>query len=111
MEGKAILFKEFANVDAFPICLDTKNADEIVINGAGAAGTSIAKLLLSSGVKNLIACDKVGILYKGIEGVDDAKEAGVAIIGTGRSDYPNQLTMFWFSLEYLEVLLTFELRK
>ncbi|AGF58795.1 malate dehydrogenase (oxaloacetate-decarboxylating) [Clostridium saccharoperbutylacetonicum] len=145
MEGKAVLFKEFANVDAFPICLDTKDVDEIVktvkliapgfgginledigaprcfeieerlkkeldipvfhddqhgtaivvlagvinalkvvdkkiedlkvvVNGAGAAGTAIAKLLLSSGVKNLIACDKVGILYRGIEGVDDAKK-------------------------------------
>lgn len=30
MEGKSILFKEFANVDAFPICLDTKDVDEIV---------------------------------------------------------------------------------
>jgi len=30
MEGKAMLFKEFAGVDAFPICLATKNADEIV---------------------------------------------------------------------------------
>lgn len=30
MEGKAILFKEFAGVDAFPICLDTKDTDEIV---------------------------------------------------------------------------------
>jgi malate dehydrogenase (oxaloacetate-decarboxylating) len=30
MEGKAILFKEFGNVDAFPICLDTKDVDEIV---------------------------------------------------------------------------------
>lgn len=30
MEGKSILFKEFGNVDAFPICLDTKDADEIV---------------------------------------------------------------------------------
>lgn len=30
MEGKAMLFKEFAKVDAFPICLDTKNVDEIV---------------------------------------------------------------------------------
>ncbi len=30
MEGKAILFKEFAGVDAFPICLDTKDVDEIV---------------------------------------------------------------------------------
>jgi len=146
MEGKAILFKEFANVDAFPICLDTKNVDEIVkavkliapgfgginledigaprcfeveerlkkeldipvfhddqhgtaivvlaglinalkvvnkkiddikivINGAGAAGTAISKLLLSSGVKNLIACDKVGILYRGMEKIDDAKTA------------------------------------
>src|SRR5829696_720308 len=30
MEGKAALFKQFANVDAFPICLDTKDADKIV---------------------------------------------------------------------------------
>ena len=30
MEGKAMLFKEFAGVDAFPICLDTQDADEIV---------------------------------------------------------------------------------
>jgi len=146
MEGKAILFKEFANVDAFPICLATKDVDEIVrtiqlispgfgginledisaprcfevedklkklldipvfhddqhgtaivvlaglinatkvvgkkledlkvvINGAGSAGTAISKLLLSSGVKNLIACDKVGILYRGMEKIDDAKTA------------------------------------
>ena len=146
MEGKAILFKQFANIDAFPICLDTKNVDEIVrtvqlispvfgginledisaprcfeveeklkkildipvfhddqhgtaivvlaglinaskvahkklqdlkviVNGSGSAGTAIAKLLLSSGVKNLIACDKVGILYRGMEKIDDAKTA------------------------------------
>ena len=30
MEGKAILFKEFGNVDAFPICLDTKDTEEII---------------------------------------------------------------------------------
>ena len=30
MEGKSILFKEFANIDAFPICLDTKDVDEII---------------------------------------------------------------------------------
>jgi malate dehydrogenase (oxaloacetate-decarboxylating) len=30
MEGKAVLFKKFGNVDAFPICLDTKDVDEIV---------------------------------------------------------------------------------
>ncbi|OOM69976.1 NAD-dependent malic enzyme [Clostridium puniceum] len=146
MEGKAILFKEFADVDAFPILVDSKDVDEIVnavrliaptfgginledigaprcfeveeklkklvdipvfhddqhgtaivvlagvinalkvvdkkledikvvINGAGAAGTAISKLLLVAGVKNLIACDKVGILYRGMEKIDDAKEA------------------------------------
>lgn len=227
MEGKSILFKEFADVDAFPICIDTKDVDEIVktvkliapgfgginiedigaprcfeveaklkkeldipvfhddqhgtaivvlaglinalkvvkkqienikvvVNGAGAAGTAISKLLLSSGVKNLIVCDKVGIIYRGIENVDnsklelaeitnpdnikgnladalvdadvfigvsapgivskdmvksmnkdsiffamanptpeimpdEAKEAGARVIGTGRSDFPNQV--------------------
>jgi malate dehydrogenase (oxaloacetate-decarboxylating) len=30
MEGKAMLFKEFANIDAYPVCLDTKDSDEIV---------------------------------------------------------------------------------
>ena len=35
MEGKAMLFKEFAGVDAFPICLDTKDPDEIVAHRQG----------------------------------------------------------------------------
>ena len=35
MEGKAVLFKEFAGVDAFPICLATKDPDEIVAHGRG----------------------------------------------------------------------------
>ena len=144
MEGKSILFKEFADVDAIPICLDTKNVEEIVdtiklispgfgginledisaprcfeieeklkkeldipvfhddqhgtaivvlaglinalkvvgkkmeeikvvVNGAGAAGTAITKLLLSSRVTNLIVCDKVGILHKDMKGIDEAK--------------------------------------
>ncbi len=144
MEGKSILFKEFADVDAIPICLDTKNVEEIVdtiklispgfgginledisaprcfeieeklkkeldipvfhddqhgtaivvlaglinalkvvgkkmeeikvvVNGAGAAGTAITKLLLSSGVTNLIVCDKVGILHKDMKDIDEAK--------------------------------------
>ncbi|MCU6340302.1 NAD-dependent malic enzyme, partial [Enterobacter quasiroggenkampii] len=30
MEGKAMLFKQFANVDAFPICLDTQDTEEII---------------------------------------------------------------------------------
>lgn len=228
MEGKSVLFKEFGNVDAFPIVLDTKNVDEIVetvaniaptlgginledisaprcfeiekrlkerlnipvfhddqhgtaivvlsgllnalkivskkldnikvvINGAGSAGTAICKLLLSSGVKNIVMCDINGVISRdkdlsdniymqelanitnpdnvtgtlkdAMVGTDvfigvsapnivskemvktmnkdgiifamanptpeifpeDAKEAGIAVMGTGRSDYPNQI--------------------
>ena len=146
MEGKSILFKEFANVDAFPICLDTKEVDEIVnavrliapgfgginledisaprcfeieeklkkildipvfhddqhgtaivvlaslinalkivnkkiedlkiiINGAGAAGTAISKLLIAAGAKNIIVCDRTGVIYKGRDKMNDAKIA------------------------------------
>ncbi len=133
MEGKAMLFKEFGGVDAFPICLATQDTDEIVetvkriapvfggvnlediaaprcfeietrlqqelnipifhddqhgtaivslaalinslklvkksmdqvrivINGAGAAGVAIARLLLKAGAKHLVLCDSKGIL-------------------------------------------------
>lgn len=228
MEGKCVLFKEFGGVDAFPICLDTKDPEEIirtvkflapglgginledisaprcieietrlkneldipvfhddqhgtaivvvaglinalkivnkkvedikvVVNGAGAAGSSIIKLIKSLGAKNIIAVDRVGILTRdekerydfskkeladitnpdnikgglkeAIVGADvfigvsapnlltqdmvktmnsdaivfamanpvpeimpeDALAAGAAIVGTGRSDYPNQI--------------------
>jgi malate dehydrogenase (oxaloacetate-decarboxylating) len=39
MEGKAVLFKEFAGVDAFPLCLDTQDPDEIVAIGRAVAPT------------------------------------------------------------------------
>ena len=227
MEGKAILFKEFGNVDAVPICLATKDVDEIVetvkrleptfgginledisaprcfeierrlkeetqipifhddqhgtaivtsaglinalkivdkkmedikvvINGSGAAGGAIVRMLLGLGVKNVLMCDSKGIIYKGsptnnwykeelaeltnkdqVQGTlqdavkdadvfigvsvanvltkemvktmnvdpiifamanpnpeimpEDAKEAGAKVVGTGRSDYPNQV--------------------
>ncbi len=139
MEGKCLLFKELAGVDAFPICLDTQDVDEIctcvkhleptfgginledissprcflieeklkktlsipvfhddqhgtavvvfaalinalklterklsevkaVINGAGAAGIAIAKFLLNAGVKDILLCDRDGIIYKGRKG-------------------------------------------
>ncbi len=44
-----------------------KKIDEIhvVLNGPGSAGTAIIKMLLATGVKNIIACDENGILYKG----------------------------------------------
>jgi malate dehydrogenase (oxaloacetate-decarboxylating) len=136
MEGKAALFKAFGGVDAFPICLDTKDADEIVeivkaiapgfggINledissprcfqieerlvaelnipvfhddqhgtaivvlaallnacrltgrrlediavamvGAGAAGVAVTKILMGTGVKSIVACDRDGAIHSG----------------------------------------------
>ena len=226
MEGKCVLFKEFGDVDAFPLCVKTQDVDEFVntvamisgsfgginledisaprcfeierklkektdipifhddqhgtavvcsaalinalkfvkkdikdctavFNGAGAAGVAIAKLFTSMGIKNIIMCDRKGIICDGDElapakqeianftnkehkrgalkdaligadifvGVsapgcmteemvqsmadnaivmamanptpeimpDLAKKAGAAVVGTGRSDFPNQI--------------------
>jgi malate dehydrogenase (oxaloacetate-decarboxylating) len=145
MEGKCALFKEFAGVDAFPICLDTQDVEEIikavkqiapvfgginledisaprcfeiekrlkseldipvmhddqhgtatvvlaalinalkitklkkeevkiVLNGSGAAGVAISKLLLKYGFKNLIILDSQGVIYKGREKMNKTKE-------------------------------------
>ena len=136
MEGKALLFRTFAKIDAFPICLDTRNPEEIiqavkwispgfgaisledisgprcfeiesrlkqeldipvfhddqhgtavvvlaglinalkvvgkrledvriVVCGLGAAGIATIRLLISSGVRQIIGCDRAGILYRG----------------------------------------------
>lgn len=141
MEGKAALFKRFANVDAWPVCLDTQDVDEIVrtvqliapvygginledisaprcfevesrlrelldipvfhddqhgtaivvlaalrnalklvkkdigqvkiiMSGAGAAGTAIARLLVLSGATNIIAFDKDGVISKDSQSED-----------------------------------------
>ena len=192
MEGKAVLFKEFGDVNAFPICLDTQDTEEIiktviniapafgginledisaprcfeietrlkealdipvfhddqhgtaivvlagiinglkvvgktkeechvVVNGAGSAGVAITKLLLRYGFNDVVMCDKSGILSKtsddlnwmqkemmevtnltgktgtladALKGSDifvGAKEAGARVVGTGRSDFPNQV--------------------
>jgi malate dehydrogenase (oxaloacetate-decarboxylating) len=227
MEGKAILFKEFANVDAIPICIDSQDIDVIVntvklispgfgginledisaprcfeieerlkkeldipvfhddqhgtavvvlagvinalkvagkrpedvtavVNGPGAAGIAISKLLIKAGIKDIILCGRRGILNKDDEQLDpvrkeiaaatnktnkkgslkdamvgsdifigvsapdvvtkdmvagmnenaivfamanpipeimpnDAKAAGAKVVGTGRSDFPNQI--------------------
>ncbi len=145
MEGKCALFKEFADVDAFPLCIRSKDVDEIVrtiylisgsfgginledisaprcfeiekklkeicdipvfhddqhgtaivvgaalinavkcagkkldgikcvINGAGSAGIAIAEHLMKLGIKNLILCDKFGIICEGMEGLNPAHE-------------------------------------
>ena len=145
MEGKAVLFKTFAGVDAFPICLNSKNVDEIintvklmepsfgginledikapecfeierrlkeemnipvfhddqhgtaivvlaaiinslkvtkrniadakfVINGAGSAGISIAKLLMRAGAKHVTMVDRMGIIEESQEWMNDAQK-------------------------------------
>lgn len=145
MEGKAILFKEFAGIDSFPICINSKDIDtivntiklisssfgginledisapkcfeieerlkkelnipvfhddqhgtavvvlaglinsakllqkdikelKIVINGAGAAGIAIAKLLIKLDINNIILCDSKGAIYKGRDNLNWIKE-------------------------------------
>ncbi|SHJ17020.1 malate dehydrogenase (oxaloacetate-decarboxylating) [Geosporobacter subterraneus DSM 17957] len=145
MEGKCVLFKHFANVDAFPILIGTKDTDKIVetikliaptfgginledigaprcfeieerlkneldipvfhddqhgtaivviagvinalrlvkkdvkdvtvvVNGAGAAGTAIVNMLINLGVKDILLCDRQGILYPGAPFNDSHKE-------------------------------------
>ncbi|MGN0571524.1 MAG: NADP-dependent malic enzyme [Candidatus Fimenecus sp.] len=146
MEGKCVLFKEFGGVDAIPLCVRSKDVDEIVnciallagsfggvnlediaaprcfeieeklkaktdipifhddqhgtavvvaaailnalrvvdkkiedctvvFSGAGAAGIAIAKLLISQGIKSVIMCDSKGIIGKGDEELNAAKQA------------------------------------
>ncbi len=145
MEGKCALFKEFGGVDAFPICIDSKDTDEIVrtvslisksfgginlediaaprcfeierrlkeccdipvfhddqhgtaiivaaallnamkltgrkmgtarivINGAGAAGIAIARLLLQMHFGDIVLCDKQGAIYRGAEWTNSAQK-------------------------------------
>ncbi|MED3790993.1 malic enzyme-like NAD(P)-binding protein [Niallia alba] len=157
MEGKAILFKSFAGVDAFPIALNTTDVDKIVetvklmaptfggihlediaaphcfeieerlnkeltipvyhddqhgtaivtlaglvnalkivkkkmndlkvvINGAGASGIAISRLLYSYGVTNMIICDTKGAIYAGRQvGMNSAKES-VAIYTNAKGE-------------------------
>lgn len=54
-----------ALINALKVAEKKKEEVNVVINGAGAAGISIAKYLLSMGVKNVIACDKKGIIVEG----------------------------------------------
>ena len=80
MEGKAVLFKEFGGVDAFPICINAlrvvgKKMEDvhIVLNGPGAAGTAIIKMLMTAGAKDIIAVDQFGTLYKGCNSAEAHK--------------------------------------
>ena len=54
-----------ALIKALKMIKKRKNEVSIVINGAGAAGVTTAKLLLGYGFKNIVLCDKAGAIYKG----------------------------------------------
>ena len=55
---------------------------KVVISGAGAAGTAVAKLLLSCGVKDIVVCDTNGIIYKG-------RNAGMNRVKEGLAELTN----------------------
>ncbi len=144
MEGKSILFKEFANIDAFPICLSSQDVKtniqtikniapvfgginledfkapecfqietalqdlgipvmhddqhgtavvvlagminalqvvnkkkeevKVVMNGAGAAGIAITKLMITYGFQNFILCDTKGAIYEGRPDLEGIKQ-------------------------------------
>ncbi|MCE9585993.1 NADP-dependent malic enzyme [Candidatus Uhrbacteria bacterium] len=51
---------------------------KVVLNGAGAAGIAIARLLVDAGVKDLVMCDRTGAIYEGRDSLnDEKKEAAV----------------------------------
>lgn len=154
MEGKCVLFKAFGDVDAFPICVRTKDVDEFVqtvynisgsfgginlediaaprcfeienklkemcdipvfhddqhgtavvvsaalinatkltgkplssckavINGSGAAGIAIAKLLMTLGLNDVILCDRTGAIYAGRENLNASKSEIATITNRG----------------------------
>lgn len=51
----------------------------VVVNGPGAAGTAITRLLISVGLKHVILCDKEGALYEGRENMDEEKTKLAAV--------------------------------
>ena len=73
--GTAIINVSWANKCIKSWLIRKKKKFRIIINGAGAAGTAIAKLLLVAGFVNIIMCDKFGVIYQGkLEGMDCSKE-------------------------------------
>lgn len=60
-------------INALKITKKEKENIKVIINGAGAAGIAITKLLLAYGIKNIIVCDSKGIIFKGRENLNDAK--------------------------------------
>ena len=62
-------------INALRLTGKKKEECRVIVNGAGSAGFAIAKLMLSYGFKNLILCDKCGIICSKSEGTTDAQRA------------------------------------
>ena len=65
-------------INAFRLTGKQKETCRVVVNGAGSAGIAIAKLLLNYGFRNLILCDKCGIINSRSEGINEAQRAMLA---------------------------------
>lgn len=65
-------------INALRLTGKQKESCRVVVNGAGSAGIAIAKLLLNYGFRNLILCDKCGIINSRSEGINEAQRAMLA---------------------------------
>lgn len=65
-------------INALRLTGKKKEECRVVVNGAGSAGIAIAKLLLDCGFKNLLLCDRCGIISSASEGINDAQRAMLA---------------------------------
>ena len=65
-------------INALRLTGKKKEDCRVIVNGAGSAGIAIAKLLLNYGFRNLILCDKCGIINSASEGINDAQRAMLA---------------------------------
>lgn len=65
-------------INALRLTGKKKEECRVVVNGAGSAGIAIAKLLLDYGFKNLLLCDRCGIISSTSEGINDAQRAMLA---------------------------------
>ena len=65
-------------INALRLTGKQKEACRVVVNGAGSAGIAIAKLLLNYGFRNLILCDKCGIINSRSEDINEAQRVMLA---------------------------------
>ena len=65
-------------INALRLTGKKKEECRVIVNGAGSAGIAIAKLLLDYGFKNLLLCDRCGIISSTREGINDAQRAMLA---------------------------------